>query len=149
MCVYIYIYVFLTVLGLSCSSRALSSCSEWGPLSSCRLLNTVASLVVEHGLWGMHCFSICSTQAQQLCYMGLVAPGHVESSQTRDQTVSSALAVRFLTTGPPGKSYLTAFLGENVHSHSKTYVGFLPQRVSAGDTVVEMMKVLRFSRYFD
>ena len=34
----------------------------------------------------------------------LVAPWYVGSSQIRDQTVSPALAGRFLTTGPPGKS---------------------------------------------
>ena len=36
--------------------------------------------------------------------MGLVAQRHVESSRTRDQTVSPALAGGFLTGGPPGKS---------------------------------------------
>ena len=36
--------------------------------------------------------------------MGLVAQRHVESSRTRDQTVSPALAGGFLTTRPPGKS---------------------------------------------
>ena len=37
-----------------------------------------ASLVAERGLW--------SSWARQLWYMSSVAPGHVESSQTRDQT---------------------------------------------------------------
>ena len=36
--------------------------------------------------------------------MGLVAPRHVGSSQTRDWTVSPALEGGFLTTAPPGKS---------------------------------------------
>ena len=37
--------------------------------------------------------------------MGLVALQHVESYQTRDQMCVPALAVGFLTTGPPGKSF--------------------------------------------
>ena len=36
-------------------------------------------------------------------HTGLVAPGHVGSSQTRDQTHVSASAGRFFTTEPPGK----------------------------------------------
>ena len=42
--------------------------------------------------------------------MGLAAPRHVESSLTRDQTCSSALAGAFLTTGPPRKSRDSYFL---------------------------------------
>ena len=47
-----FIYLFLAVLGLRCCVRALSSCSEWGPLFVVvrRLLIVVASLVAEHGL---------------------------------------------------------------------------------------------------
>ena len=44
-----------------------------------------------------------------LC-LGLVALWPVESSPTRDQTCDSALAGRFLTTGPPRKSYPCIFL---------------------------------------
>ena len=44
----------------------------------CRLLIEAASLVAEHGLWGV--------QAQQLWRTALVALWHVESSQTRDRT---------------------------------------------------------------
>ena len=42
--------------------------------------------------------------AQSLWRMCLVDPGHVESSWTRDGTVSLSSAGGFLTTGPPGKS---------------------------------------------
>ena len=40
------------VLGLHCSTRASSSCGEWGLLLVAvhRLLMAVASLVAEHGL---------------------------------------------------------------------------------------------------
>ena len=43
---------FLASLGLHCCMQALSSCSKWGLLSSCRVKASqcVASLVVEHGL---------------------------------------------------------------------------------------------------
>ena len=61
-------------------------------------------------------FSSCITWAQSLGCTGLVAPWHMESSQTRDQThvlclprpgiepVSPALAGGFLTIVLPGKS---------------------------------------------
>ena len=51
-------------------------------------------------------FSGYSMQVQQLWYTGLVAPQQVESSLTRDRTLSTALAGGFPTTVPPGKSCL-------------------------------------------
>ena len=45
--------------------------------------------------------------------MGLVAPRHVGSSQTRDQTMSPALTIGFASAEPPGKSphcFLLSFL---------------------------------------
>ena len=48
-------------------------------------------------------FNSCSTQAQQLWYMGLVAPTHVESSRPGIEPVSPALASRFLFTVTLGK----------------------------------------------
>ena len=47
-------------------------------IAGLQLLTAVASLIAELGGQG--------TQAQQLWYAGLAAPGHVESSQTRNQT---------------------------------------------------------------
>ena len=49
---YLFIYLFLAVLGLCCCTRAFSSCGEWGLLSVAvrGLLIAVATLVVEHGL---------------------------------------------------------------------------------------------------
>ena len=52
----------------------LSSCSEWRLLSSC---GAQASFVAEHRLCG---------GLRYLWHTGLVAPRHVESSRTRDQT---------------------------------------------------------------
>ena len=65
----------LAVLGLWCCAWAFSSCSELELLSS-------------SGAWASHChgFSCCraQTRAQWLWHMGLVAPWHIESSQTRN-----------------------------------------------------------------
>ena len=74
-------YLFLTLLTLHCSTQAFSTCGEQGGLlSTCSAQPS-------------HCdgFSCCAAQAlghrlQQLWHTGLVAPQHVGSSQTRDQT---------------------------------------------------------------
>ena len=54
-----------------------------------RFLNALASLV-EHGLQGLWASKLrflgSRAQVQQLWHTGLVAPWHVGSSQTRDQT---------------------------------------------------------------
>ena len=49
---YLFIYLFLAVLGLRFCVRAFSSCSEWGPLFIAvhRPLTVVDSLVAEHRL---------------------------------------------------------------------------------------------------
>ena len=52
--IYLFIYLFLAVLGLHCCVQvwAFSSCGEWGLLFVvvCGLLIAVASLVAEHRL---------------------------------------------------------------------------------------------------
>ena len=50
--IYLFIYLFLAVLGLHFCARAFSSCGERGLLFIAvrRLLIAVASLVAEHGL---------------------------------------------------------------------------------------------------
>ena len=50
--VYLFIYLFLAVLGLRCCARAFSSCGEQGLLFAVvrGLLIAVASPVAEHGL---------------------------------------------------------------------------------------------------
>ena len=50
--IYLFIYLFLTVLGLPCCARAFSSCGERRLLfvAVCRLLIAMASLVAERGL---------------------------------------------------------------------------------------------------
>ena len=50
--IYLFIFLFLAVLGLRCCERAFSSCGEPGLLFVvvCGLLIAVASLVEEHRL---------------------------------------------------------------------------------------------------
>ena len=91
-------YLFLAVLGLHCCTRVLSSCSEYGPLSSggVQASHSVASLTAEHRLSG-HGLSSCGARAQLPWGMwGLLEPGM--------EPVFPALVGRFLTTGPQGKS---------------------------------------------
>ena len=49
---FIYLFLFLAVLGHLCCAWAFSSCGEWGLffVAGCGLLIVVASLVAEHGL---------------------------------------------------------------------------------------------------
>ena len=71
-------YLFMAVLGLCCCTRAFSSCSKWAYSSSrCTGSSLMASLVAEHRLASFISCGVCP---------GLVAPRHVESSQTRHQT---------------------------------------------------------------
>ena len=77
---YLFIYLFMAVLGLCFCARAFSSCGKWGPLfiTVRGPLIIAASLVAEHRLQ-THRLSNCGSQ-------GLVAPRHVGSSQTRART---------------------------------------------------------------
>ena len=51
-CPYLFIYLFMAVLGLRFCARAFSSCGKWGPLfiTARGPLIIAASLVVEHRL---------------------------------------------------------------------------------------------------
>ena len=111
----LFIYLFLVTLGFRCCARAFSSCGQRGLLFVvvCGLLIALASFVAEHGLqvrrlsscgsWALECrLSSCGALAQLLRGMwSLPGPGH--------ELVSPALAGRFLTTAPPGKSKKTLF----------------------------------------
>ena len=83
----LFISLFLAVLGLRGCAWASSGFSEWGLLflATHMLLITVASLVE---------LSYCGLQ-QSWC-TGLVAPRHVESSQTRDRTCVPCIGRRIL-----------------------------------------------------
>ena len=61
--------------------------------------------------------------------MGLVAPPHAKSPQTRDQTHAPCMTGGFLTTGPPGKSpkYLSwvvvqTFMSRHVRFQIKSHI---------------------------
>ena len=88
----------MAVLGLSFYAKAFSSCGKWGPLFIAVRgpLTIVASLVAEHRLQTRR-LSSCGSRAQLLHGMwDLPSPGL--------KPVSPALAGRFPTTAPPGKT---------------------------------------------
>ena len=94
---YLFIYLFMAVLGLRFCARAFSSCGERGPLfiTVCGPLTIAASLVAEHRPQTCR-LSSCGSRAQLLCVMwDLPRPGL--------EPVFPALAGRFSTTAPPGK----------------------------------------------
>ena len=71
----------MAVLGPPCCVQVISSCREQGLVFVvCKPLIVVASLIAEHGLSSY----------------GLVAPQHVGSSQTRNQTYVSCSGRRIL-----------------------------------------------------
>ena len=100
---FLFIYLFLAVLGLRFCARAFSSCGYRGPLIAVRRLLTVAaSSVAEHRLHTRR-LSSCGSRAQLLRGMwDLPRPGL--------EPVSPALAGGFLTTAQPGKLPLTYLL---------------------------------------
>ena len=100
---YLFIYLFLAVLGLRFCARAFSSCGKWGPLFIAvhGPLTVAASLVAEHELQTRR-LSSCGSRAQLLYGMwDLPRPGL--------EPVSPALAGRFSTTAPPGKPCFQVF----------------------------------------
>ena len=90
--VYLYFGFNFHLFIFSCAGSSLL-CTGYSPVAACGLLIAVASLVVEHGL------SSCGVWAE-------LPSRHAGSSWTRDQTHAPALVNRFLTIGPPGKSYM-------------------------------------------
>ena len=94
---YLFIYLFMAVLGLRFCARAFSSCSEWGPLFIVVRgpLIIAASPVAEHRLHTRR-LSSCGARAWLLRSMwDLPRPGL--------EPVSPALAGRLSPTAPPGK----------------------------------------------
>ena len=90
--VYLYFVFNFHVFTFSCAGPSLLH-TGYSPIAGCGLLTVVASLVVERRL------SSCGVWAE-------LPLGHAGSSWTRDQTHAPALVGRFLTIGPPGKSYM-------------------------------------------
>ena len=100
---YLFIYLFLAVLGLRFCARAFSSCGKWGPLfiAVSGPLTVAASLVAKHRLQTRR-LSNCGSRAHLLRGMrDLPRPGL--------EPVSPALAGGFPTTVPPGKPTIFNF----------------------------------------
>ena len=97
--IYLFIYLFLAVLGLHCCS----SCDERGPLfiTVCGPLTVAASPVAEHRLQTRR-LSSPGSRAQLL-------RGMWDLPRLGLEPVSPALAGRFSTTAPPGKPYNDIF----------------------------------------
>ena len=96
---FIYLYIYLAVLGLRFCTKALSSCGERGPLFIAMRgpLTVAASLVAEHRLQTRR-LSSCGSRAQLL-------HGMWDPPRPGLAPLSPALAGRFSTTVPPGKPY--------------------------------------------
>ena len=101
--IYLFIYLFMTVLSLRLCARAFSSCGKWGPLFiAVRGPPTIAaSLVAEHRLQTRR-LSNCGSRAQPL-------RGMWDPPKPGLEPVSPALAGRLSTTAPPGKPEETNF----------------------------------------
>ena len=71
-----FLNLILSPLGFCCYAQAFFSCSEWGLPYSCdvQASHRGAFSCCEGGALICEGFSNCSTWAQQLRYMGLVAP---------------------------------------------------------------------------
>ena len=100
---YVFIYLFMAVLGLCFCARAFSSCGKWGPLfiAVCGPLTVATSLVVEHRLQTRR-LSNCGSRAQPL-------RGMWDPPRPGLEPVSPALAGRFSATAPPGKPSSSVF----------------------------------------
>ena len=103
---YLFIYLFMAVLGLRFCVRAFPSCGKRGPLFIAVRgpLTITASLVAEHRLQ-THRFSSCGSRAQLL-------RGMWDPPRPGLEPVSPALAGGLPTTAPPGKppDFLITFL---------------------------------------
>ena len=106
--IYLFIYLFMAVLGLRFCAGAFSSCGERGPLFIAVRgpLTMAVSLVAEHRLQTRR-LSSCGSRAQLLRGMwDLPSPGL--------EPVSPALAGRFSTTAPLGKPQSIYFLRQRL-----------------------------------
>ena len=95
--IYLFIYLFLAVLGLRLCARAFSGCGKRGPLFIAlrRPLTIAASPAAEHRLQTRR-LSNCGSRAQLL-------RGTWDLPRPGPEPASPALAGRFSTIAPPGK----------------------------------------------
>ena len=105
--IYLFIFIFMAVLGLRFCARAFSICGKWGPLFFAVRgpLTIAASLVAEHRLQTRR-LSNCGSRAQLL-------RGMRDPPRPGLEPVSPALAGRFSTTAPPGKPEKIFFKNKN------------------------------------
>ena len=101
----------MVALGLHCCMRAFSSCRGRG-YSSLRCTGFLLRwlLLLQSSESTYTGFSCCNTQAQQLWLGGLVIPRHVESSRTKIEFMSPALAGGLLSPVPQGKAKQSIFV---------------------------------------
>ena len=111
---YLFIYLFMAVLGLRFCARAFSSCGKRGPpLIAVRgPPTTAASLVAEHRLQTRR-LSNCGSRAQPL-------RGMWDLPRAGPEPASPALAGRLPTTAPPGKPFQCIF--KTLHLYSPPFM---------------------------
>ena len=100
--------------------KAFSSCGKWGLLSSCGAGASHSSGFSCCGAWALEPFGFSSWDRWAYLLHGmcnLPRPG--------TEPASPALAGRFLTTGPPGKSLCSDFLSTIFSSRSFYLAPFL------------------------
>ena len=100
---YLFIYLFIAVVGLRFCARAFSSCGKRWPLLIAvhGALTIAASLVAKHRLQTRR-LSNCGSRAQSL-------RGMWDPPRPGLEPPSPALAGRFSTTAPPGKPPVCCF----------------------------------------
>ena len=106
--IWLLMFFFFGCMGLRCCVRTFSSCGEQSYSSLGCLGFSLQCLLLLRSLGSRRAgFSSCGMQAYLLCGMwDLPGPGI--------EPMSPALAGRFLTTGPAGKSWLSFFKKINV-----------------------------------
>ena len=91
-CLFVFNFVSLAVLGLHCCARLSLAVASWGYslVVMHKLLIAIVSLVAEHKLWSQRAsevaacrFSSCSSQALEHRLSSCIAPWHVRSSQIK------------------------------------------------------------------
>ena len=104
---FIYLFLFMAVLGLRFCARAFSSCGKRGPLFLAvrRPLTIAASLVAQHRLQTCR-LSNCGSRAQLL-------RGMWDLPRSELELMSLASAGGFSTTAPPGKPRCCLYIGSS------------------------------------
>ena len=118
-CSLIFMYLFLTVLDLRGFAWVFSSCGKQGLLFSMvsRLLITVASLVVEHGLQGAQASVVTAFRLRSYATQAQLLHSARAVPRTGIEPVSPTLAGWFFSTVPPEEPALWYFLlSSDTHS---------------------------------